>query len=201
MLICAELTWSSHTVSPPSPPLTGTVLSSWRGCPAWSESPASLVDGDCFQAAGCRCGEGWSFSSLGQLAGRRSHLGSRGRCRGGTACMLEMLGRTRVHTHHRKYQWLRADRYIRRFLDHMMDARFPPCYSHKLRTRCEFIDNNLKLCAIKGLKTLYLCLHSQIHCRSGFPKWFSPHSSHCLPPNSERHGHCPVTWTHHRFNQ
>lgn len=36
---------------------------------------------------------------------------------------------------------------------------------------------------------------SQTHCRSGFPKWFSPHSSHCCPPNSERHGHCPVTWT------
>lgn len=39
--------------------------------------------------------------------------------------------------------------------------------------------------------------YSQIHCRSGFLKWFSLHSSQCLPPNSGWHGQCPVTWICH----
>lgn len=39
--------------------------------------------------------------------------------------------------------------------------------------------------------------YSQIHCRSGFLKWYSLHSSQCLPPNSGWHGQCPVTWICH----
>lgn len=131
----AELTWSSQTFSPPSPPLTGRVPWGWQGRPSWSASPASVAGGDWLRAAGHRRGWVQRFSSSGQLAGHRWRLWPRRRYMDGTPCRPGTLSHSQGHTRHRRYRWRRSDTYTRRFQGHMTDALFPPYYSHKLRRR------------------------------------------------------------------
>lgn len=154
-LITAERTQSWHTVSPSSPLLVRRLPSGWRGRPAWSACPASFAGGDCLRAAGHRLGEGWRFSSSGQLAGRLWRFRPRGRCRGGTPGRPGTQSRSRGRIHRRRCRWRRSGRCTRRFQGCMTAARYPPCYSHKLGTRCGgFKYKQRGAVSQKGLKTM-----------------------------------------------